>query len=62
MINTRPGGYEGKKGVRMRYNGYDIDFNIYGQNEYSVQYCGDDVMFKTVDEAKAFIDKVNEEE
>lgn len=46
----------------MRYNGYDIDFNIYGQNEYSVQYCGDDVMFQTIDEAKAFIDKVNEEE
>ncbi len=42
----------------MEYKGYAIEFNFYGMNEYSVQYCGDDVMFKSKDEAKAFIDEV----
>lgn len=40
------------------YKGYGIDFNIYGQNEYSVQYCGDDFMFQTLEEAKRFIDSI----
>lgn len=40
------------------YKGYGIDFNIYGQNEYSVQYCGDDFMFQTMEEAKQFIDSI----
>lgn len=42
----------------MEYKGYAIEFNFYGMNEYSVQYCGDDVMFESKDEAKAFIDEV----
>lgn len=44
-----------------QYKGYGIDFNIYGQGEFSVQYCGDDYMFQTEDEAKAFIDRISEE-
>lgn len=40
------------------YKGYAIEFDFYGEGEYSVQYCGDDVMFKTMDEAKKFIDEV----
>lgn len=40
------------------YKGYGIDYNFYGENEYSVQYCGDDMMFKTLDDAKRFIDEI----
>lgn len=43
------------------YKGYDIEFNFYGQNECSVQYCGDDVIFSTEEEAKQFIDEVTED-
>ena len=43
------------------YKGYYIDFNIYKQKEYSVQYCGDDFLFKTEEEAKAFIDSIQED-
>ena len=42
------------------YKGYYIEFNIYGQKEYTVQYCGDDLMFTTEEEAKKFIDEVAE--
>ena len=42
----------------IKYNGYYIEYNIYGQNEYSVQYCGDDFMFTTETEAKKFIDDI----
>ena len=44
------------------YKGYDITYNLYGKGEYTVQYCGDDVMFKTEDEAKSFIDRISEED
>ena len=40
------------------YKGYGIDYDFYGEDEYSVQYCGDDLMFRTIDEAKAFIDEI----
>ena len=40
------------------YKGYYIEYNFYGLNEYSVQYCGDDLMFKTKKEAKEFIDSI----
>lgn len=38
------------------YKGYGIDYNLYGNGEYSVQYLGDDVMFDSEEEAKEFID------
>ena len=40
------------------YRGYNIEHNIYGRGEYSVEYCGDDVIFDTEEQAKAFIDEV----
>ena len=40
------------------YKGYDIEYNFYGENEYSVQYCGDDVIFDTEEEAIEFIDGI----
>lgn len=44
------------------YRGYYIEYNFYGRNEYTVQYCGDDCYFATKDEAKAFIDGLMENE
>ena len=44
----------------IEYNGYYIEYNIYGRNEYSVQYCGDDVIFDTEAQAKEFIDQIGE--
>ena len=44
------------------YRGYGIDFNVYGDNEYSVHYCGDDCMFSTLEKAMAFIDEIKEYE
>ena len=42
----------------IEYKGYYIEFNFYGNKEYSVQYCGDDLIFKTEEEAKQFIDGI----
>jgi hypothetical protein len=42
----------------MEYKGFYIDDCMYGM--ITVQYCGDDVVFRTVDEAKQFIDEVTE--
>lgn len=35
-------------------NGLWIEKNFYGLEEYSVQFCGDDILFHTFDEAVAF--------
>ena len=43
----------------IRYKGYDIEYNFYGKGEYTVQYQGDDVWFKTEQEAKKFIDEIS---
>ena len=40
------------------YRGYYIERNVYGSGEYSVEYCGDDVIFDTEEQARAFIDEV----
>ena len=42
----------------MEYKGFYIEFNIYGSNEYTVQYCGDDILFDSEQEAKEFIEEV----
>ena len=47
------------KGVKMNYKGLYIDDSMYGL--ITVQYCGDDVVFDSVEEAKQFIDEVTEE-
>lgn len=41
------------------YNGYYIDFNVYGKGEYSVQFEGDDMIFTSLAGAKRFIDDVS---
>ena len=43
------------------YKGYCIEHDFYGEGEYSVQYCGDDVIFDTQYEAERFIDEITEE-
>ncbi len=40
------------------YKGYAIDYNFYGMNEFTVEFCGDDHVFKTKEEAEAFIDSL----
>lgn len=40
------------------YKGYGIDFNVYGSNEYTVHYCGDDCFFSTIKDAEQFIDEI----
>lgn len=42
----------------MEYRGYVIDYNFYGWNEYSFQYCGDDIICDTLEEAKQEIDSL----
>lgn len=44
----------------MEYKGYYIEVNFYGRNEFTVQYCGDDVWISSIEEAKAFIDSIEE--
>lgn len=40
------------------YKGFQIEHDLYKQNEYTVQYNGDDVVFNSIDEAKQFIDEI----
>lgn len=40
----------------INYKGYDIEFNFYNRNEYTIQYCGDDLWFNNLDDVKEFID------
>ncbi len=41
----------------IRYRNREIEYNLYGQKEYSVQFGGDDYFFKTKIEAQNFIDE-----
>lgn len=38
----------------LECNGLWIEKNFYGLEEYSVQYCGDDIMFNTFGDAVDF--------
>lgn len=40
----------------MEYRDYEIEIDDFG---LVVTYCGDEVIFKTVNEAKAFIDEIH---
>lgn len=42
----------------IEYKDYDITYNFYGNGEYTVQYCGDDVWFTSEKEAREFIDDI----
>lgn len=44
----------------MEYRGYYIDTECYGLT--TVQFCGDDLVFDTVEEAKMFIDSIHNQE
>jgi len=41
------------------YKGFGIDRDLFGDG-FTVQYCGDDLVFATIAEAKAFIDSVSD--
>ena len=40
------------------YQGYSIDINVYGKNEYSINIDGDDCVFPTLKSAMDYIDKI----
>ena len=42
----------------INYRGFDIEYNFYGTFEYTIQYCGDDIEFLSLDEAKEFVDEL----
>ena len=42
----------------IEYKGFCIEKNFYGMGDYIVQYCGYDIIFDDVNEAKDFIDNV----
>lgn len=42
----------------IEYKGYYIEIGCYGGDDITVQYCGDDITFPTVQEAREFIDEV----
>ena len=46
------------KMITINYKGFYIEYNVYGDCEWSVQYCGDDFIFSTEVEAREFIDEV----
>ena len=45
----------------MLYKGYEIDTTTY-KNLITVLYCGDEVVFDTVDAAQQFIDNITKED
>ena len=44
--------------MTIEYKGYGIDVGLTYEGMISVQYCGDDLFFKTVEDAKEFIDSI----
>lgn len=44
----------------IKYKGYGIANDFICNDGFTVFYCGEDIWFKTVDEAKAFIDEITE--
>lgn len=54
---------EKKDTKSIEYKGYSIDYNIYGKGEYTVQtWDGEDNWFTSEEEAKSFIDGLEESE
>ena len=45
--------------MNFKYKDFDIIYNLYNMNEYTVQYCGDDFCFETEKEAEMFIDSLD---
>ena len=44
----------------IEYKEYIIEQNFYNKNEYTVYYDGEDIIFNTLEEAKQFIDSLEE--
>ena len=44
------------------YRGFDFDHNFYGEGEYTIHYCGDDIWCTSLEEAKEVIDDIVENE
>lgn len=42
--------------VSYKYREIEIMYNLYGDNEYTVQYYGDDYYFNSAKDAEKFID------
>ena len=40
------------------YKNTPIEYNFYWQGEFSVQYCGDDILFNSIEDAEKFIDDI----
>ena len=59
MIINRAVRYIPAERKDMEYKGFYIDDCMYGM--ITVQYCGDDVVFRSVEEAKNFIDEITED-
>ena len=45
----------------IEYKGFYIEHGTYAEDEFTVQYCGDDFWFESEVEAKIFIDEITEE-
>lgn len=58
MAGGPPGPQKGER--KMTYRGIEIEKNIYGQGEFTVQWCGDDVWFTSEEDAMMFIDSMME--
>ena len=44
----------------IKYKGYPIMKDVILENGWTVLYCGDEIWFKTIEKAKAFIDEITE--
>lgn len=42
----------------IAYKDYYITIGFYRNDDITVQYCGDDIEFNSIEEAKKFIDEV----
>lgn len=42
----------------IEYKGYYIEVGLFYNDSITVQYCGDDLIFDTIENAKKFIDEI----
>jgi hypothetical protein len=51
---------KGEKVMEIEYKGYVIDNGLVYENLITVFYNGDDLIFKSVEDAKEFIDEITQ--
>lgn len=44
--------------TEINYKNYTITYDFYGMGEYSVKYCGDELVFWSLEDAKKAIDEI----